>query len=228
MIRYVIRPALIAALAIAWSCSKDEPQKNTFEVKAVFSFTQTDVWPERYKIILGAFGTDTVNPLVFSGIPRQQEGVAANFFLENIPEDAATIRVCVTNQSDRTVYTLFRYDVAGVSGVTDIPENEIRLLSFGRVQAQVLNNCTACHGGASGLPAAGLNLMPGHSYAGLVNQDAVNSAKKLVEPGNAGNSFLTDVLRKRQTTFDHSASNTVPEEDIVLTELWIEAGAVNN
>lgn len=228
MTKYIIRPAILVALVIAWSCSKDETQKTTFEVKAAFSFTRIDVWPERYKIILGAFGSDTINPLIFSDVTKQQEGAPVNLALQNVPEEAATIRLCIATQSGRVMYTLFKYSIKEPSQVVNIPASEVRLLSFGRVQGMVLNGCLACHGGSSGTPAAGLNLLPDRSHEALVDQPSVHSSRKLVDPGNAGNSFLIDVLRKRNLTFDHSASDAVPEEDIVLTEQWIKAGATDN
>ena len=225
---FVIFLISVTIIATAVSCSEEEQtNENTFEVKATFRFKQTDVWPQHDKIIFGAFGKDTLNPLIYKEISVSEENESSIVTLNRVPE-GSTIKVCISNPSNQTLFTFFSYGPLNYSSFVEIPQNEINLLSFSRVQAQVLNNCTACHGGSSGLPAADLNLMPGLSYNNLVDHPSTYSEKMRIVRGNADNSFLIDVLRKRQDIFTHSASNTIEEEDIMLIEHWIEAGAKNN
>jgi hypothetical protein len=220
---------LFVLAAFLISCSeKDEVLEKTFQVNASFSFSNTQVWPERYQIIAGAFGSDTTNPLVYKIISNPGEEVATNISLTGIPESASNIKLYIANHAKQPVHTLSEQSVSAKAGNLELTNSKVSLLTYTRIQKQVFSSCTVCHGGSSGSPAAGLNLMFKQSYANLVNHISMNSTKMRVEPGNVNNSFLTDVLRKKQSIFTHTASNTIAEEDIILIEHWIETGAQNN
>jgi hypothetical protein len=220
---------LFVVAAFLISCSqKDEVLEKTFQVNASFSFSNTQVWPERYQIIVGAFGSDTINPLVYKIISNPGEEVTANISLTEIPESASNIKLYIANLAKQPVYTLTEQSISAQAGNLELTNSKVSLLTYTRIQKQVFSSCIVCHGGASGSPAAGLNLMFEQSYTNLVNHVAEYSTKMRVEPENTNNSFLIDVLRKKQSVFTHSASNTIAEEDIILIEQWIGTGAQNN
>lgn len=211
------------------SCQKDdkEPEK-TFGVGASFSFTGTQSWPERYQVVLGAFGSDTLHPLQYKVLDTPDESTDITMTLDEVSEKATLIKLYLANTAKQPVYVFYRYILPQPFAGISIPKQSITLVTFSRVQTQVFSSCSICHGGASGSPAAGLYLTAGNSFENLVSHLSANSSKMRVKPGNTGESFLIDVLRKRQTVFTHTASNTIAEEDIALIEEWITMGAWND
>ena len=94
-------------------------------------------------------------------------------------------------------------------------------------------NVATCHGPFS---AANLDLRPGASYAELVGVDADNPAaqaagKKLVEPGNAAASFLSQKLRGTMNGAGGEGQQMpliggqLPDVELDLIDAWINAGA---
>lgn len=221
--------SFIATLLFSTACSEsDENIEETYKVEATLSFTQTDVWPQRYQILAGAFGADTITPLLFTKVANMGDEMPITVNLPTTPASAKTFRVYIANQVNQPIFTLYQEPISLQTAGIQIPNQEIALLSFNRIQKQVFTNCTTCHGGSSGLPAANLNLMPHFSYANLLDITATNSTKKRVVANNINESFVIDVLKKKQSNFIHSASNTVATEDIDLVEKWISVGAPNN
>lgn len=79
--------------------------------------------------------------------------------IENVPEDARSVRLCMTNSGRQVVYTFFEYalDDDRTSDI-DLPSAQIDLLEYDRIQRLVFQqyNCVSCHQGESG--AGGLLL----------------------------------------------------------------------
>lgn len=213
---------------ICFSCSKDDNTEKAMYVKGLFSFTNTDVWPARYQLLLAGFGSDTLNPLAFSIIENPGEKTLTTVDIPKLSAEARLIKLIIANQAKQPIYTLYRKEFPGALDTLELAGVDIKLLTFNRLQAQVLKSCIVCHGGSSGAAAAGLNLTPEQGYAVLVNQNSTHSSKKRVVPQNTAASFVVDVLRNKQTEFVHSASNTIDEEDIVLFEKWIGNGALKD
>lgn len=218
-----------AALLLSTACSEsNDIIEETYKIEATLSFSQTDVWPQRYQILAGAFGADTITPLLFTKVANIGDDMPTTVSLPTTPASAKSFRVYIANQANQPIFTLYQEPISSQTATIQIPNQEIALLSFNRIQKQVFTNCTTCHGGSSGLPAADLNLMPHFSYTNLLDITATNSKKKRVVANSLNESFVIDVIRKKQSNFVHSASNTVATEDIELVEKWISVGAPNN
>ena len=87
--------------------------------------------------------------------------------------------------------------------------------------------CTVCHGvGGNG----GLNLLPGASYANLVNVTASGYAAKRIAPNDSDNSVLygkvsdTGIYGGRMP----AAGDPLTDEQIANIRTWIQQGAPDN
>lgn len=103
-------------------------------------------------------------------------------------------------------------------------------VSFNMVQEQVFSNSCAlsgCHAGT--LPAAGMNLENGKSYAEIVNVTSkLNPNFKIVNPGSSSESFIIKMLRNTgENTRIMPPAGKLNENLIKLVETWIDEGAKN-
>jgi hypothetical protein len=107
-------------------------------------------------------------------------------------------------------------------------------VTFSTLQTQIFSvSCTACHTDQGRTPAAGLNLMPGVSYAALVN---VASSEKpgaiRVIPTNADGSYLVQKLRGDPDIVGLRMPRNGPpyltDDQINLVKAWITSGAKND
>ena len=103
----------------------------------------------------------------------------------------------------------------------------IHSATLSEVQSQVFNaSCTSCHSGSS--PSQGLNLSEGAAYGNTVNVPSTQvSSLDLVEPGDAGDSYLMQKLEGTAQT-GVQMPNGGPYLSTTLRQLvrdWIEAGA---
>jgi hypothetical protein len=218
---------LITIAALLFGCAADEAEPEvTHRVAASFGFTDTDTWPERYQITMGAFAGTSITPLAYVNLTKPADGVTVDAVL-NVPEKADNIQLYVANSAHQIVSVFYKYALDGFTADVSIPHQPIGLVSYTRVQGQVFVTCIACHGGASGLPAANLNLTEGQSHSNLIDVTATFSTKKRVVPNDTAQSFIIDVLRERNLTFAHTASMTIDDEDVELLKKWIVAGAAN-
>lgn len=215
---------LIFMAVIVHSCKKETTPAEENTVSATFTFSAADSWPESYQIILGAFGDDSTQTSTFTVLNKSSEDETVAIKLERVSASVKNIKLCMASNG-KVVYTFYNHPYQ--TSMPVVPLQHINLLSYPRIQAQVFNaHCITCHGGASGNPAAGMYLTAGKSYDELVNHQAKESAKVRVMPFYPANSFLTDVLRMRGISFEHSASRSISEENIELIELWIQKGAL--
>lgn len=203
---------------------EDENTENTISAKFLFSGLET--FPRSYLLIFGAFGEDD-SPIVSVTITQPKEGEATQVSLNNIPEEATSVRLCISTLGRQPLYTFFEKTIDNSIGDIQIPETEINLLQYGRIQQQVfeLGTCTSCHGITSG--AANLKLGVGVSYNDLVNKKATKSEKNRVEPFQVSESFLIDILTNPEVNLSHPHTTILhKEEDIDLLKAWIEQGAL--
>lgn len=217
-------------MAFAFSACVHEyipDEKPSWNIRAELSFADAQYWPSGQQIRLGAFAADdTKNPVASIGIEKPVSG-KAEVAIGAVPEGSYQIKVYVTEN------TVYKADIADfgefrVNSDQALTKNEIKLVTFSRVQQQILNSCILCHGGSSGQLAANLNLMPGKSYAQLVGVQAYKNASFLrVNAGSGNYSYLYKVLNK-DIDFDHAASSSATSADIQLIIDWINDGAKNN
>lgn len=218
---------LFICLLSLFACSKSETATSTAtrKLNASLSFQNTDTWPERYTICLGAFSSSSSLPLKTVDLQKKADNTTQSIELE-IPVNTEKIQVYIANSAKQPITVLFEQSVsAGEKTDLQLSASSIKLTSFARLQEQVFNSCIACHGGSSGSPAAGLNLTTDHSYSNLVGVAAKNSSKKRVLANDTTQSFIVDVLHQKNLSFAHTASLITPQEDINLIKAWILKGA---
>lgn len=202
-------------------------EKDSWNVQVSLSFTDAQYWPEGQQIRVGAFSADDSKNPVASVAVSEPPGENMQVAIGSIPEGTYRFKLYVTENSN------FKADLADlgeetVAGDLSLSKTGITLITFGRVQRQILNSCILCHGGSSGQLAANLNLMPGKSYAQLVGVPSEkNPAFIRVNPESATYSYLVKVLNK-DIDFDHAASSSATAADKQLITDWINEGAKNN
>lgn len=221
---------LFLLMAFAFSACVHEyisEEKPSWNIRAELSFADTQYWPSGQQIRLGAFATgDTRNPVASIGIEKPASG-KVEVAIGAVPEGTYLVKVYVTEN------TVYKADVVGlgdfaVNSDLAVTKSEIKLVTFSRIQQQILNSCILCHGGSSGELAANLNLMPGKSYDQLVGvQSYKNPSFLRVNAGSGNYSYLYKVLNK-DIDFDHAASSSATSADKQLILDWINYGAKNN
>jgi hypothetical protein len=215
------------------SCDSGDIYPDEFEyengvvVKASFTFEELGTFPSSYQVLFGAFGDGKVEPIVSKTIVKPRQGQEVTITLSNLPDDATSLKLCLTTLGKQPVYTFYRMDVPANTGDSIvIPAQEIHLMQFDRIQQQVLTpGCVACHGSSG---AAGLNLSEGASYASLVNVAATRSAepKNRVTPSDVAGSFLINILEHGDLLkTDHTSIPSKYNDDLTLLKEWISNGA---
>lgn len=220
---------VLTLLVMALACTHEyiPEEKAIWNVQVSLSFTDVPYWPEGQQIRVGAFSADDPkNPVASIGVSKPS-GENILVAIGAVPEGIYQFKVYVTENAN------YKSDIASlgeedVSGDLSLSKIGITLISFDRIQRQILNSCILCHGGSSGQLAANLNLMPGKSYAQLVGVPAFkNSSFQRVNVGSGTYSYLVKVLNK-DIDFDHAASSSATAADKQLITDWINEGAKNN
>ncbi len=212
-----------------FSCTHEfiPEEKPSWDVRAELTFTDPQYWPTGQQVRLGAFAADdTKNPVTSIGIEKPTSG-QTEVAIGQVSQGTYQFKVYITENA------VYKADIANLGDVEItaakvISAKEIKLVTFSRVQQQILNSCILCHGGSSGELAANLNLMPGKSYSQLVGIPAYkNSSFLRVNTGSGNYSYLYKVLNK-DVDFDHAASSSATSADKQLIFDWINNGAKNN
>ena len=198
-------------------------------VRGTFELLNPEVFPGEYDLIFGAFGEGGTSALSSVNVLKPADGNKVELSIENVPEDARSVRLCMTNSGRQVVYTFFEYalDDDRTSDI-DLPSAQIDLLEYDRIQRLVFQqyNCVSCHQGESG--AGGLLLTEGNSYRSLVGVPATHSDKPRVEPSDPDGSFLLDVLTAEGAVAYPHTGLVTRSEDINLLRVWIEKGCPQN
>ncbi len=228
---------LVALCFILGSCDSGDiyPDENRREtgvvVKASFAFKELETFPAGYQILFGAFGNEKAEPLISKTIVKPKAGDNTTITLTNLPDNAVSLKLCLTTLGKQPVFTFFETDIPqSAADSIVIPIRDIHLLQYDRVQQQVFSySCVACHGG-SGSGAGKLNLEPGKSRANLVNVTAnKDNTMKRVVPSNVEQSFLIRVLEQGGLlNTEHTSAPSKYDDDITLLKEWIKAGAEKN
>jgi hypothetical protein len=152
-------------------------------------------------------------------------------------EAKESARGVLADCSDASLFAASRTTtVPGETTTTTVPQGAcIHKQTFETIQNLVFNdagcNVSTCHGAFA---AASLDLRPGASYAELVNVTASNPAaaaagKKLVLPGDAAKSFLSQKLHGTLGPDEGAAmplvGHPLPADQLGAIDAWIQAGA---
>ena len=170
-----------------------------------FELLNPEVFPGEYDLIFGAFGEGGTSALSSVNVLKPADGNKVELSIENVPEDARSVRLCMTNSA------------------------QIDLLEYDRIQRLVFQqyNCVSCHQGESG--AGGLLLTEGNSYRSLVGTASTLSDKLRVKPSDPEGSFLLDALTSQEAISSPPHTGFVTRsEDIDLLRIWIEKGCPQN
>ncbi len=209
---------------------KENDNGTDIDVVAHFRFSNTETFPENYKIIFGSFNDDLQHPISSKVVSKPAEGEDITVSLINIPENATFLGLYLVHEySNQKIYPFYVYPITKtLDEDIDLPLQNINLAVFGRIKKQVFSQCVQCHGG-SGSAAAGLFLTDDKSYEMTVDVTAKrNAEKKRISPNNVQNSFLIDILKGEALTGQHSSLSSLKDDDITLIERWIKNGAENN
>ncbi len=219
----------IIVFTLLGGCTHEyEPEAITnWNAQFTLSFADPAFWPVGQQVRIGAFTEGEISQPVKSVVISKPLENKVNVSIAEIPEGQYQFKLYITENS------IYKADIISL-GEKQITENitinqeNITLVTFNRVQKQVLNGCLLCHGGSAGLPAGNLNLMSGTSYTELVNVNATMDPSMLrVKPGSAAYSYIIKVL-DRDIDFDHASSSLPSTADKQLIKDWINEGAKNN
>ena len=210
------RPVWAAVLCslFAVSCDsgdifeKDKTAAGGVAVRGTFELLNPEVFPQQYDLIFGE---------------------KVQLSIDNVPDEARSVRFSLINSGRQVVHTFFEYDLDDDrTSDVDLPAVQIDLLEYDRIQRMVFQqyNCISCHQGTSG--AGGLLLTEGDSYRSLVGVPATHSDKPRVEPSDPDGSFLLDVLTAEGAVAYPHTGLVTRSEDINLLRVWIEKGCPQN
>ncbi len=210
----------------------DAPPTASRGVNASFRFTGTAGFPESeyYQLVLASWRTGETHPISFKKITEKPaEGSTVEVSLTNLSDETNYVSLALIDKGKKLIYTFYEYSVAGLGNeIVTLPAEDIYLLSFSRLQAQLFSTkCLACHGG-SAFKAAGLDLTPGHSHASLTNVSSTTHPGVLrAKPGDVRNSLIATVMHERNIVrTDHT--EMVNADDIALLEGWIAGGCASD
>jgi hypothetical protein len=203
-------------------------------VSATFVFDSQDAFPDDYLLIFGVFSNKQSIPLASVRVMKPKNSEPVKVSIDNLTpdaiSDAISIMLCLTNSGRQPEFTLFEedIDVAAARDSIIIPETQISLVSYERIQRLIFEQytCVSCHQGTTG--SGNLLLTTDKSYNALVNKvSSKNPAKNRVTPYDIDNSFLLDILEddKYGLTQPHTGFVT-RNDDIVLLKEWIKNGCV--
>ena len=218
------------ALMLCVACTHPyEPEvTNTWNVKVEVSFTDPEFWPSNQQVRVGLFTEEgSRNPIASTAINQPQNSAPFQVSISDVEEGNYTAQVYIIENG---IYKASLAELNNLSIYSDVIEQTeaIQLITFNRVQKQVLNNCVVCHGSSAGDIAADLNLTPGNSYENLVGITSYKRPEMVrVYSGSAEFSYLISVLNE-DIDFNHAASSSASNEDIQLVMEWIEEGALDN
>ena len=225
---------IIVPLHICSSCDDGdiypEPTGEATGRKATLTarFSGLDAWPEAYQLVFAGFGDDEHVPDISKMIQKPatpQEEVTLT--MSGIADNVKTLSVSVITNGRELLHHYYTYNAEESTGDIVLPELEIDVAEYPRIQEQVFDNyCAACHG-AGNTAAAGLYLTEGRSYEALVNRTArLGNGKLLVKPGSTGESFLMDILENDILGYNHT--DVLPEQELItLIGTWIRNGCAN-
>lgn len=209
-----------------YSCSSDGTPTETYTISGSIIINDPDNYIDSQTINVGLFTNETV-PEFSVTLEKNTTQETIPYSFKNVDEGTYTCKIYV---EENGVYKtdLYSYNSKNIKETTNLGTASVNLLSYSRVQSQLINKCIQCHGGAAGEPAAGLILLEDESYTNLVNAESTYSDLLRVKTYDIANSFLIHVLENNNLSFEHPSSTLASESDLELVKLWINNGAINN
>lgn len=174
-----------------------ESEQTGYNVKITGTFDGVDQWTGNYNVVVAAFSEDDE----YSSIQKtiQTDGEETSITLSNVPSNAKTIEIAVTNTLRKRISTFYRYDVENVSADDtvriDVGKQNVSMFSAinNTIFQGTATTCSRCHSGEKA--ARGLDLSAENAYKNLVsvksNKDATLNR---VTAGDAENSMLYKII----------------------------------
>lgn len=200
--------------------------KISMNIIAKYKLTNTEAFPENYKLAFATFSQASSNPTSVILLNKPSNDTLTAIMTE-IPANTLYVGLCVFETTGNRNVFLFRADTINASNTSlNLPLREVNLAPYARMQTQLFSQCLLCHG-ASNTTASGLYLTENESYNNLVNKPASLSAKNRVTPNSLNSSFLYDVLTDKDLvlSYKHTDISTLRNDDINLLKAWIKSGA---
>lgn len=203
----------------------------------VFSgkITGYENWSDGYNVVIAAFNEESDYSIIQKQISSGElkDGILT-LTLSNIPTDAKTIELGVTNNLRRRIAVFERIAIdSSEKGTSDTIrftlKEPMNVGQFATIQREIFDganyNCSMCHGASNG--RANLDLSSGNSYQNLVNiaSSRIEGGIRVL-PNNAKESVLHSVLTEGNPTglrYDHS--NLLDDIHKRLIDDWIDHGA---
>lgn len=180
------------------------------------------------KLVLAAYADHSETPISLTHIKRTEvtENVTDTFRVLYVTEAATLLRLAITDQSNQIIYTLSEVALPNDHKDVVLDFGHKKLVSFGRLQQQLLDrSCITCHKASDG--SAGLSLDAASSYEMMVNKTSTTDASiNIVEPYSPNASMIYKRLTDETIGhYHHTTLSTLKENDIELLRVWIINGA---
>lgn len=221
---FVFTLLLLVALV---GCNKAEDNEVFYSVSGSASFVDPEYWPSVHAVKVGLFQGNNMFPVYSTEIEKPVDGDSVEFKIDEIVAGTYDIRLFIA-ENNKNKADLALFNASLVDDNVLLENQTVQLNTYSRIQAQVFNSCLQCHGAADAGVAADLFLLPDSSYNQIVDVHSVQSEKLRVKPASPNESFLMQVLKKEDLSFDHPASITATDGDIEFVEQWILKGALND
>ena len=146
------RPVWAAVLCslFAVSCDsgdifeKDKTADGGVAVRGTFELLNPEVFPQQYDLIFGVFAADGTSALSSVNVLKPADGEKVQLSIDNVPDEARSVRFSLINSGRQVVHTFFEYDLDDDrTSDVDLPAVQIDLLEYDRIQRMVFQqyNC---------------------------------------------------------------------------------------
>ena len=241
--RIIMRTVLCAT--VAWSmCSCDdghvddpvfENTEDSYNVEITGKFQSLNTWRGTYSVAAACFNDESNYSLIQKVLPSSTEDTVQVLKLSNVPINAKTVEIVVTNTLRKRIATLYSYPIPYNQRYSDTIKIDVGTLNvgmFGSINQFIFQgtgtNCARCH--SAERPTANLDLTAAHAYNSLVNAPAEKDPSKLrVKPGDAEGSFLYKVISEGDENVGYSHVGLFTDDTYApfldIIKAWIDGGA---
>mgnify|MGYP007041561436 CR=1 FL=1 len=113
------RPVWAAVLCslFAVSCDsgdifeKDKTADGGVAVRGTFELLNPEVFPQQYDLIFGVFAADGTSALSSVNVLKPADGEKVQLSIDNVPDEARSVRFSLINSGRQVVHTFFEYDL---------------------------------------------------------------------------------------------------------------------
>lgn len=207
-----------------------EDEQDSYTAHVTATLEGMDKWPTGYMLAIAAFTDESEYSVIQKQINTADGKV--DILLTNIPMDATSLELCVTNSLRLRIATIVSLPIEkgwDRQETLKLDAGKQNVGMFAMIQRDIFDgtsyNCSSCHGAVN--PRASLSLSEGASYQNLVGVASTRVADGTrVVAGHAEKSVLHQVLEEGNPAglrYDHSP--LVNSRVLKLIDDWINNGA---